>query len=110
MTAWTRRPSGLYVPADLPAPERHPTAVDLFCGCGGFSLGLFEAGFDVLAGVDWDCDAAETYMVNLGAYPIDLRFVTDDDRSRFARHLSRHVQRSARRNPAGIAQLRTSGA
>src|SRR5690606_41219849 len=62
MTAWTRRPSGLYVPAE----ERRPTAVDLFCGCGGFSLGILEAGFDVLAGVDNDCAAAQTYMVNLG--------------------------------------------
>src|SRR5690606_12174110 len=80
------------------------------CGAGGFSAGLFEAGFDVLAGVDWDCDAAQTYMVNLGAYPIDVRFVAPADRDRFADYLERQVQRSARGNPAGIAQLTTSGA
>lgn len=28
------------------------TAVDLFCGCGGISVGLRSAGFEVLAGVD----------------------------------------------------------
>jgi DNA (cytosine-5)-methyltransferase 1 len=28
------------------------TAVDLFCGCGGISVGLQSAGFNVLAGVD----------------------------------------------------------
>src|SRR5690606_3463033 len=103
MTAWTRRPSGLYVPAE----ERRPTAVDLFCGCGGFSLGILEAGFDVLAGVDNDCAAAQTYMVNLGAYPIDLRFATDEDRERFARYLSRQVRQREKRT--GVASIMTSG-
>jgi len=27
-------------------------AIDLFCGCGGISVGLQKAGFDVLAGID----------------------------------------------------------
>jgi DNA (cytosine-5)-methyltransferase 1 len=31
-----------------------PSAVDLFCGAGGLSLGLEQAGFDVLAAVDID--------------------------------------------------------
>lgn len=30
----------------------HPTALDLFCGCGGISAGLRDAGFRVLAGID----------------------------------------------------------
>ncbi len=29
-----------------------PTAIDLFCGCGGISVGLEKAGFCVLAGID----------------------------------------------------------
>lgn len=29
-----------------------PTAIDLFCGCGGISVGLERAGFQVLAGID----------------------------------------------------------
>ena len=33
---------------------RRPTAVDLFCGAGGMSLGFEQAGFDVLLGVDLD--------------------------------------------------------
>ena len=38
-----------------------PLAVDLFCGAGGLSLGLEEAGFDVILGVDHDEEAVETH-------------------------------------------------
>ena len=40
------------------------TAVDLFCGCGGLSLGLRRAGFNVLAAVDNDELSIETYRMN----------------------------------------------
>lgn len=43
------------------------TAIDLFCGCGGFSLGLILAGINVVAGVDFEPDALNTYQYNLGA-------------------------------------------
>jgi len=29
-----------------------PKAIDLFCGCGGISVGLQKAGFKVIAGID----------------------------------------------------------
>jgi len=38
-----------------------PVAVDLFCGAGGLSLGLQQAGFEVLVGVDIDRYALETH-------------------------------------------------
>ena len=31
-----------------------PTFIDLFCGCGGFSLGLMRAGFRCVAALDAD--------------------------------------------------------
>lgn len=40
------------------------TAVDLFCGAGGLTLGLKQAGFQVLGAVDLDELAAETYRRN----------------------------------------------
>lgn len=43
-----------------------PTAIDLFCGGGGISLGLQAAGFDVLWAADSDADAVTTYRTNLG--------------------------------------------
>lgn len=41
-----------------------PSAIDLFCGCGGLSLGLKKAGFSVVAAVDTDALACATYRAN----------------------------------------------
>lgn len=54
------------------------TAVDLFCGAGGMSLGLQQAGFEVLAGFDhWD-QAVTTYSRNFqhAAHRVDLGTAT----------------------------------
>jgi DNA (cytosine-5)-methyltransferase 1 len=49
--------------------------IDLFCGCGGMSWGLYKKGFNILAGFDcWDV-ALSTYqhnMKNAKALNIDL--------------------------------------
>lgn len=38
--------------------------LDLFCGCGGMSLGFEQAGFNILLGVDLWKDALKTYAFN----------------------------------------------
>src|SRR4051812_32991936 len=43
-----------------------PTAIDMFCGAGGLSLGLERAGFDVLVGADADEWAVRTHEANFG--------------------------------------------
>lgn len=43
-----------------------PTAIDLFCGAGGLSLGLRDAGFRVLVGADNDAASMETHLANIG--------------------------------------------
>lgn len=40
------------------------TAVSLFSGCGGLDLGMQNAGFEILAGVDTDPFSAESHAIN----------------------------------------------
>ncbi|MFA6148672.1 MAG: DNA cytosine methyltransferase [bacterium] len=70
-----------------------PTVLDLFCGCGGISWGLKRSGFRILAGVDNDHAALETFQQNfpearafnrdlcseqLDALPKELELVSGD--------------------------------
>jgi len=41
-----------------------PTMIDLFSGCGGVTTGFKAAGFKVLAAVEFDHVAAQTYSMN----------------------------------------------
>lgn len=61
------------------ARAARPTAIDLFCGAGGLSLGLQNAGFSLLAGADHDEYSVETHAANIPglAYHGDLSDPTD---------------------------------
>jgi len=43
---------------------KKPTAIDLFCGAGGLSEGLRQAGFAVMGAVELDALACRTYRLN----------------------------------------------
>lgn len=67
------RPDGKPEPTDLRAVREFmsrsraaPTAIDVFSGAGGLSLGLERAGFEVLVGADADEWAIRTHDANLG--------------------------------------------
>lgn len=47
------------------ASKPRPWAIDLFCGAGGLSLGLEEAGFSVVAAADAEATATETHAANI---------------------------------------------
>ena len=51
------------------------TCVDLFSGAGGLSRGFYDAGYDVVLGVDFDDAALKTFKANHGnaeAMKLDL--------------------------------------
>ncbi len=55
--------------------------IDLFCGCGGLSLGFEYAGFEPILAVDFWQDAIETYnynRMNKIAKCTDIKDITDD--------------------------------
>ena len=51
------------------------TFLDLFCGCGGFSLGMQRAGFRCLAAIDFNEEAIATYRNN---FPKETRAICTD--------------------------------
>ncbi|EHP88322.1 DNA cytosine methyltransferase [Methanotorris formicicus] len=46
--------------------DKKPNVIDLFCGCGGFSIG-FKKYFNILAGIENFKPSAKTYMHNINA-------------------------------------------
>jgi len=89
---WSPNPAGIYVPTTLPNRRDRPVGVDLFCGAGGFSLGMIQGGFDVLLGLDNDPLCAFTYTYNLGRYPCQFHFVTEQDREAMERVCDRALR------------------
>lgn len=57
-----------------------PTLIDLFSGCGGFSLGMERAGFQCLAAIDFNPEAVATFRANFPKVPQ----VLEKDLTKFA--------------------------
>lgn len=57
---------GSCIPAHWPPlKEGKLRAIDLFAGCGGFSVGLKKAGFENMLAVEWDESCCETFKANI---------------------------------------------
>lgn len=54
--------------------------VDLFCGCGGMSLGFQEAGFDILASLDNWSEALNVYKMNFN-HDVHLHDLSDVEKT-----------------------------
>lgn len=74
--------------AKAPKPGA-PIGIDLFAGAGGFSLGMHQAGFDVVAAVEWEPNAATTYMHNLAHPDCKILFASDVDRGRWEKYVAK---------------------
>lgn len=84
---WSETDTGLLVPAAL---KRQIRAADLFCGCGGFSLGMQAAGINVVAAAEWEPNALLTYLGNLGSVDgCAVSYVAETDRARLFKVLRR---------------------
>jgi DNA (cytosine-5)-methyltransferase 1 len=93
---------GLYLPASCypeGMPKNRPIAMDLFSGCGGMSLGLVRAGMNVIAALEWDPAAIQTYLVNLGAYPVNMIFIEEKDRKRMEDYLQKQMKKIMKEKP-----------
>lgn len=67
------------IPFVVNVTKKKYTAIDLFCGAGGLTVGLSDAGFQVLAGVENKAVAAETYRSNnpkSKIYECDIRSIS----------------------------------
>lgn len=106
--------SALYLPTEVDARERAvtralaraepmatPIGISLFTGCGGFDLGMHEAGFDVVAANEWDAPAATTYLMNLAHPGCEIHFASDKDRRRWEKNRERAMARKKKRNMDG---------
>jgi C-5 cytosine-specific DNA methylase len=60
----TKGTNGESTEGPLQPAGRKWTYVDLFSGCGGFSLGLEWAGLKCLAAIDFNDAAIETFKAN----------------------------------------------
>ncbi len=56
-----------------------PTAMDLFSGAGGLTLGLLNAGFDVRLASDWSAGCARTHRRNFPSVPFRLADISKVD-------------------------------
>lgn len=101
MSEYYELDSGLLIPEGEAVRRKlagtRPKCVDLFCGCGGMSLGMIQAGWQVMAGIDNEVDACQTYLSNLGTYPCQMIFVEDADRRRMEKSLTKKYSRHDRR-------------
>ena len=61
----------------MASSKRRPIAVDLFAGAGGMTLGFEQAGFDVLAAVEFDPIHASVHEYNFPFWTTICQSVTD---------------------------------
>ena len=92
-------PSGLLLPEPVAEREirklKRPTGIDFFAGAGGFTLGVIQAGFEVVAAVEKDPVCVMTYMTNLCRFgEVQVHFVSDEDGEALEKALAKSFKNS----------------
>lgn len=83
--AMTTTPSETTESRPPPGPGRDVVCVDLFCGAGGLTQGLRQAGVNVVAGVDFEESCRHPYEANHEGIEFHQADVAGLDSSRVAR-------------------------
>ena len=66
--------------------------LDLFCGCGGLSEGFKLSGYNIVAGIDFNQAAIDTYNYNFGknkGYCFDLLEMNKEEVEKFVKKIGR---------------------
>mgnify|MGYP000980878978 CR=1 FL=1 len=72
---------------------KKPTAFSLFSGCGGFDLGVMNAGFRVVGANELDVIASIVYMRNLCTNPVHIHYIKgEEDKARFEKEMKKMVK------------------
>jgi len=87
----------------IKSPRTAATAIDLFCGAGGLTRGLLDAGLNVAAGYDIDKQCKFPYEYNNPGTKFHDESVTDLS----ARDLARHYPKGHARILVGCAPCQT---
>lgn len=94
---WQQNGSGLFIPRRQRKRYDQPVGISLFTGAGGFDCGMVNAGFHVVAAVEYDCAAVATYMVNLTRWgQVQMHWIEPSDFTRFEKFL---------KSPAGLGKI-----
>jgi len=88
---WNLAASGLLLVPPRQQRYDRPVGIDLFAGAGGFSCGFHQAGFHMAAAVEYDPDAALTYLVNMARPGVKIHFDTPEREAAFSKMLERHL-------------------
>lgn len=107
MKTWTNwiLDGGAYTPGGaLYVPTDKPIALDLFCGAGGFSLGFIQAGWHIIGAMDHNPDCLNTYLWNLGSFPVAIHCASDHDYNRLEKYMRREVKRTGKLMFSGGSQ------
>lgn len=89
--AYRKNASGLLLIPDRRTRYDQPVGIDLFAGAGGFSVGMHEAGMHMAAAVEYDVNAALTYLVNLARPGVRIHFDTEEREAAFTDTVERHL-------------------
>ena len=89
---YRRALSGLIVPAHVPEPKTRPTAFGFFAGAGGMTLGMIQAGFEVVGANEYNPEAALTFLANLASYPVQIHYIDGEaDKKRLNTACERYI-------------------